>query len=84
MPKMKSPDGKVMELSYDEEGEEEAKRLEAQGWKRLKVPGAMGPSTTQTTRYQLGGLVRRSGPKRKRVKARGTGAATRGLDFYKG
>jgi len=91
MPKMKSPDGKVRELPYDMEGEEEAKLLEAKGWKRVKVPGAMSHpkragmyKATQTTRYQVGGLVHRSGPKRKRVKARGTGAATRGLDFYKG
>ena len=90
MPKMRGPSGQVRDLSYDEDGEKKAKELEGKGWKRVKSDRDVKSGATiagakkQMTRYQLGGLVHRTGPKRVRTKSRGTGAATRGLDFYKG
>lgn len=62
------------EFSYDAEGLKAAEAYAAES----------GQQVEQKRRYQVGGLVHRSGPKRKRMKVRGGGAATRGLDFYKG
>ncbi len=41
-----------------------------------------GQKVENMQRYQVGGLVSKSGGRPKRVKTRGTGAATRGLDHY--
>ena len=74
MPKMvHKKTGKEKKLKYDPSGIKEAHRLQAEDpdWQMVK-----------TQRYQTGGLVHRSSS-RKREKTRGTGAATRCLDFYK-
>ncbi len=74
MPKaMNKKTGEQRELSYDMGGIQEGQRLQAEdpNWQVVK-----------TQRYQTGGLVHRSSS-RKREKTRWTGAATRGLDFYK-
>ena len=52
------------------------------GIKRAQQMAAEDPDlrVEKTQQYQVGGVVRRSTPKR--VKTRGTGAATKGLYFY--
>ena len=76
MPKVKDPrtgkerhfGSKNKDGKYDDKDVEEAK--------------AFAKKTGQKVRYQVGGLVTKSGGKPQRVKTRGTGAATRGTHHY--
>ena len=65
--------GEQRELGYDMGGIQEGQRLQAEdpNWQVVK-----------TQRYQTGGLVH-SSSSRELEMVRGTGVATRGLDFYK-
>ncbi|MAH49747.1 hypothetical protein CMI37_28240 [Candidatus Pacearchaeota archaeon] len=73
MPQMKNKKtGEVVEeLPYTNEGVNRAYQMQAEN------PDV---EMVKTQKYQTGGLVEE---KRVRTKTRGTGAATRGLDFYK-
>ena len=59
----------IEELDYSPEGIKRGQQMAAENENIVME---------KTQRYQAGGPVQ----KRKRVKTRGTGAATRGLDFY--